>query len=109
MVIKIALPSTFHYTWDSIVSFLANKQLGEQLLATKCETFYLSDIFEKLNSLNKLLQGKDSDLISNEGVIVAFLRKLQFYQDNIRRCAFEQLASTSSDVNDEDLVLYIEY
>ena len=31
------------------------------------------------------------------------------YQDNARHCAFEKLASTSNDVNDEDLVLYSEY
>ena len=30
----------------SIVSFFANKQLGEQLLATKYDVFHLSDIFE---------------------------------------------------------------
>jgi len=98
--------------WDSIVSFLANTQLGEQLLATKCDVFYLSDIFEKLNLLNKQLQGKDSDLISSKGAITAFLRKLQLYKNNIRRRAFEQfpcLASISSDLHDEDLALYSEY
>ena len=97
--------------WDSIVSFLANTQLGEQLLATKCDVFYLSDIFEKLNLLNKQLQGKDSDLISSKGAITAFLRKLQLYKNNIRRRAFEQfpcLASISSDLHDEDLALYSE-
>ena len=44
--------------------------------------------------------------------IVAFLRKLQLYRSNIRRRTFEQfpcLASISSDVNDEDLVLCSEY
>ena len=102
----------FSILWDSIASFLANTKLGEQLLATKCEVFFLSDILEKLNSLNKQLQGKDADLISSEGAIAAFLRKLQLYQNNIRRRAFEQfpcLTSISSDVNDEDLVLYSEY
>lgn len=95
--------------WDSIVSFLANTQLGKQLLATKCDVFYLSDIFEKLNLLNKQLQGKDSDLLASKGAITAFLRKLQLYKNNIRRRAFEQfpcLASISSDLQDEDLALY---
>ena len=63
----------FIVLWDSIVSFLANTQLGEHLLATKCDVFYLSDIFEKLDSLNKQLHGKDADLISSKGAIVAFL------------------------------------
>ena len=98
--------------WDSIVSFLANTQLGEQLLAKKCDVFFLSDIFEKLNSLNKQLQGKDSDLISSKSAIAAFLRKLQLYTNNIRRHAFEQfpcLASVSNDLQDDDLALYGEY
>ncbi|XP_068228164.1 zinc finger BED domain-containing protein 5-like [Palaemon carinicauda] len=98
--------------WDSIVSFLANTQLGEQLLANKCDVFFLLDIFEKLNSLNKQLQGKDSDLIASKSSIVVFLRKLQLYKNNIRRRAFEQfsfLASVSSDLYDEDLALYGEY
>ena len=55
----------FIILWGSIVSFLANTQLGEKLLATKYDVFYLSDKFEKLNSLNKQLQGKDADLISS--------------------------------------------
>ena len=98
--------------WDAIVSFLADTQLGAKLLANKCDVFYLSDIFEKLNSLNKQLQGKDSDLISSKSAIAAFLRKLQLYKNNIRRRAFEQfpcLASVSSDLQDEDLELYGEY
>ena len=98
--------------WDAIVSFLADTQLGAKLLANKCDVFYLSDIFEKLNSLNKQLQGKDSDLISSKSAIAAFLRKLQLYKNNIRRRAFEQfpcLASVSSDLQDEDLELYCEY
>ena len=75
--------------WDSIVSFLADTQLGTKLLANKNDVFYLSDIFEKLNTLNKQLQGNDSDLISSKSAIAAFLRKLQLYKNYIRRCAFE--------------------
>ena len=98
--------------WDSIVSFLADTQLGAKLLANKCDVFYLSDIFEKFNSLNKQLQGNDCDLISSKSAIAAFLRKLQLYKNNIRRRAFEQfpcLACVSSDLQDEDLALYGEY
>lgn len=102
----------FTELWDTIVLFLDNTELGEQLLATKCDVFYLSDIFEKLNLLNKQLQGKNSDLISSKGAITAFLRKLQLYKINIRRRAFEQfpcLASISSDMHDDDIALYAEY
>ena len=76
--------------WDSIVLFLTDTQLGEQLLATKCDVFYLCDIFEKINFLNKQLQGRHSDLISSKGAITAFMRKLQLYKINIRHRAFKQ-------------------
>ena len=98
--------------WDFIVSFLADTQLGAKLLANKNDVFYLSDIFEKLNSLNKQLRGNDSNLISSKSAIAAFLRKLQLYKKNIWRRAFEQfhcLACVSSDLQDEDLALYGEY
>ncbi|XP_068225571.1 SCAN domain-containing protein 3-like [Palaemon carinicauda] len=58
------------------------------------------------------LQGKDSDLISSRSDIVAFLRKLQLYKNNIRRRTFEQfpcLASVSNYLKDDDLALYVEY
>ena len=84
---------------DSILSFLADTQLGAKLLANKNDVFYLSYIFEKLNSLNKQLRGNDSNLLSSKSAIAAFLRKLQF------PC----LTCVSSDLQDEDLVLYGEY
>ncbi|XP_068234170.1 SCAN domain-containing protein 3-like [Palaemon carinicauda] len=67
--------------------------------------------FERL-VLHTELQGKDSDLISSRIAIVAFLRKLQLYKNDIRCRASEQfpcLASVSSDLQDEDLALYGEY
>ncbi|XP_068224017.1 SCAN domain-containing protein 3-like, partial [Palaemon carinicauda] len=67
--------------------------------------------FERL-VLHTELQGKDSDLISSRSAIVAFLRKLQLYKNNISCRAFEQfpcLASVNSDLQDEDLALYGEY
>ena len=82
------------------------------MLATKCAVFHLSDVFDKLNLLNKELQGKDADLISSKSAITAFLSKLQLYKNNTRLRAFEQfpyLASISSDAIDEDLVLRREY
>ena len=71
--------------WDPIVSFLADTQLGAKLLANKSDVFYLSDIFEKPNTLNKQLQENYYDLISSKSAIAAFLRKLQLYKNNIRR------------------------
>uniref|UniRef100_A0A5S6Q6R6 DUF4371 domain-containing protein n=1 Tax=Trichuris muris TaxID=70415 RepID=A0A5S6Q6R6_TRIMR len=44
--------------WDSI-------DFGEKLIDAKADIFYLADIFQKLNLLNKALRGNDSDLISS--------------------------------------------
>ncbi|KFD65059.1 hypothetical protein M514_22776, partial [Trichuris suis] len=47
--------------WDTIVAFMPDKEYGEKLIDAKGDIFYLADIFQKLNLLNKALQGKDSD------------------------------------------------
>ena len=68
--------------------------------------------YQKLNSLNKQIQGKDSDLISSKSVIVAYPRKLQLYENNIRHRAFEQfhcLTSVSSELQNKDLAIYGEH
>ncbi|XP_064111224.1 SCAN domain-containing protein 3-like [Macrobrachium nipponense] len=50
--------------WDSVISFLSGIVIGQKLVDAKSDIFYLSDIFEKLNVLNKELQGNDSTLFS---------------------------------------------
>ena len=98
--------------WDSIVSFLDNKEIGGELVAMKCDIFYLSDVFEKLNSLNKLLQGQNSNLISSKEATTAFLGKLKLYSLNIARHAFDQfpnLASISDELQEDDSGVYVQH
>jgi hypothetical protein len=63
--------------WATIVLFSSDKQFGEEAFSVKCDTFYLSDIFEKLNLLNKTIN------LSCEEVITNFLGKLKLYWSNI--------------------------
>ncbi|XP_066981037.1 protein FAM200C-like [Macrobrachium rosenbergii] len=58
--------------WDSVISFLSGTELGQKLVDAKCN-IYLSDIFEKLNVLNKELQGNDSTLFSCKEAITPHL------------------------------------
>ena len=98
--------------WDSTLSFLDDSQFTEQLLAAKCDVYYLTDIFEKLNLLNKQLQGENYGLIFCKGAITTFQRKLQLYKTNINRRAFEQflcLVSICSDLHNDDLAWYGEH
>ncbi|XP_076324343.1 SCAN domain-containing protein 3-like [Tachypleus tridentatus] len=101
-----------------VVNHIKSNSLRDRLFHELCkqngEEFerLVLHIFEELNSLNKQLQGKDSDLINSKSAVAAFLRKLKLYKNNIRRRAFEQfpcLASVGSDLQDEDLALYGEY
>ena len=47
------------------------------------ENKLLSNKFEKLNVLNKQLQGKDFNLISCKCAVTVFLKRLQLYKNNI--------------------------
>ncbi|XP_068204554.1 SCAN domain-containing protein 3-like [Palaemon carinicauda] len=92
-----------------VVNHIKSNSLRDRLFHELCKQN--GEEFERI-VLHTELQGKDSDLISSRRAIVAFLRKLQLYKNNIRRRAFEQftcLASVSSDLQDEDLALYGEY
>ena len=78
----------------------------------KTHVVYLSDVFEKLNILNKQLQGCDSNLMSSKKAITAFMGKLKLYSANIARREFGQfcgLASISTDLTDDDCRIYVNH
>ena len=49
------------------------------------DTFYLTDIFEKLNKVNLQLQGTQTNLIQCKSVIMSFIDKLSLYKQNLSR------------------------
>ncbi|XP_076044738.1 protein FAM200C-like [Oratosquilla oratoria] len=70
------------------------------------------DIIEKLNVLNKELQGNDSSLFSRKEVITAFIGKHKLFWLNIGRWEFAQfpsLASISTELLDADLAVYVDH
>ncbi|KAI6651410.1 hypothetical protein LOD99_5217 [Oopsacas minuta] len=100
----------FAELWDSIQEFLTGKELGQAVTPTKNDCFYLTDIFEKLYSINRELQGQNSDLKLAKGVINAFVDKLHIFRSNIGRhesSQFPMLSKVSNNISDNDLEVYI--
>ncbi|XP_076058898.1 zinc finger BED domain-containing protein 5-like [Oratosquilla oratoria] len=96
----------------SVISFLSETELGQKLVDAKSDILYLSDIFEKLNVLNKELQGNDSTLFSCKEAITAFIGKLKLFWLNLGRREFAQfpsLASISTKLLDADLAVYVDH
>ena len=69
---------------------------------------YLTDSFDKLNSLNLQLQGQDVNLIYTKSVIISFISKLALYKQNICRREFYQFPSLQAapDITDAQLRVY---
>ncbi|XP_076066991.1 zinc finger MYM-type protein 6-like [Oratosquilla oratoria] len=87
-------------------------ELGQKLVDAKSDTLYLSDIFEKLNVLNKELQGNDSTLFSCKEAITKFIGKVKLLWLNLGRREFAQfpsLASISIELLDADLAVYVDH
>ena len=82
----------FHQLFDSIVEFLENDStLAEKVKMIRNDVAYLADIFEKLNIVNKQLQGNNTTLIQAKGVVLSFLSKLTLFRQNIARREFGHL------------------
>lgn len=91
--------------WDSDISFLSGTELGQKLSDAKCVIFYLMEIFDKL-------QGKDSILLSCKEGIALFNRKLKLFWLILGRWKFAKFPSlgvTSSELTDDDLVVYVKH
>ncbi|KFD45546.1 hypothetical protein M513_13573 [Trichuris suis] len=74
--------------WKTIVAFMSEKEYEDKLIEAKADIFYLADMFEKFDSLNKALQGRDNNLMNSKAAVVSFLKKLEVYWHNISRHVF---------------------
>ena len=84
----------FDESCDSIQEFLMGKELGQAVTPMKNDCFYLANIFEKLNSINRELYGQNSDLITCKR------------ESNIGRLEsshFPMLIKVSNNISDNDL------
>ncbi|XP_076044829.1 zinc finger MYM-type protein 6-like [Oratosquilla oratoria] len=79
----------------SVISFLSETELGQKLVDVKSNILYLSGIFEKLNVLNKELQGNDSTLFLCKEAITAFIGKLKLFWLNLGRQEFDPFFNLS--------------
>ncbi|KFD50507.1 hypothetical protein M513_08575 [Trichuris suis] len=98
--------------WKTIVAFMSEKEYEDKLIDAKADIFYLADMFEKFNSLNKALQGRDNNLMNSKAAVVSFLKKLEVYWHNIGRHEFLQfpnLKTIAEEVNDDDLLVYVNH
>nr|XP_042717488.1 protein ZBED8-like [Chrysemys picta bellii] len=79
---KGACLDRFYKLFDSVLEFLENKDdaLRANLIDSKNDTAYLTDLFNKFNETNLQLQGDELNLIKTKTVISAFVAKLLLYK-----------------------------
>lgn len=82
----------FMELFDVLSEFLNDKPEMTLLKSVDGQAFvsYLTDIFEKLNMLNKQLQGANKTLIDAKSKIFGFIGLLQLYKNNVSDKKFEQ-------------------
>ena len=93
--------------FDSIIEFMEEEghPLKSEILQSKCDIFYLSGIFEKLNVVNKQLQGRDANLITCKDAVTSFIKKLDllsFYMKRRELRHFPTLDKVANIIKDED-------
>ena len=77
------------YYWVFWISEDIEKQdLATELKKIKQNVAYLSDLFEKFNTVNLKVQGKKMTLIKTKSVISAFTEKLLLFKNNLARREF---------------------
>ncbi|CAH2108909.1 unnamed protein product [Euphydryas editha] len=82
----------FMQLFDTLGDFLSEKPEMKYLLTINGKAFvsYLADIFEKLNILNKQLQGPNKTLVDAKAKIFGFITNIELYQKHINNKNFEQ-------------------
>ena len=66
---------------------------------TKARIFYLADLFEHVNHLNKTLQGRNTNLVDCAEKVCSFLNKLSLWKMHLQKNEFAffcNLAKTAS-------------
>lgn len=109
---KGACFTRFYSLFESVLEFLESKDsdLKENLINSKADIAYLTDLFKKFNDINLQLQGDSLNLIKTKSVISAFLGKLKFMKQNISRREFSQFSNLSQvECLDEDIQTYVQH
>ncbi|XP_038669014.1 SCAN domain-containing protein 3-like [Scyliorhinus canicula] len=82
----------FMELFDELSDFLSDKPEMKHLLTVDGKAFvsYLADIFEKLNVLNKQLQGTNKTLVDAKAKIFGFISIIELCQKHISDKSFDQ-------------------
>lgn len=98
----------FFNLFDSVLEFLEEKeQLRENLITSKNDIAYLTDLFKVFNQVNLQLQGDDLNLIKTKNVIAAFAGKLLIFKRTLGRGEYNHFPTLSTvSAKPEDLLTY---
>ncbi|XP_065654638.1 zinc finger BED domain-containing protein 5-like [Hydra vulgaris] len=78
--------------FDTLSGFLSNKTEMQNRLTIDSKTYlsYLTDIFEKLNILNKKLQGTNKTLVDAKAKIFGFITSIELFEKDFYQKQFEK-------------------
>lgn len=108
----------FFELFDTVTEFLdtSHPVLSENLKQRKLELAYLTDIFEKMNEVNKKLQGNKMNLIKAKGIISSFIAKFDILKFNIGRkepiqfpTLEECLMSVTPELPEDKILIFIDH
>ena len=103
----------FYTLFNSVLDVFqeSNPELYDQLISSKTDIAYLTEMFSKFNEVNLQLQGDETSLIKAKSALSAFFSKLQLYCRNLGRREFRQFPCLSDlekkmGVKDDDITVY---
>ncbi|XP_071042039.1 SCAN domain-containing protein 3-like [Parasteatoda tepidariorum] len=102
----------FMELFDTLSDFLSDKPEMKCLLTVDGKAFvsYLANIFEKLNILNKQLQGTNKTLVDAKAKIFGFVTLIELCQKSIKKKNFEQFHWLQKcEVNDTALLVIVDH
>lgn len=102
----------FMELFDNISEFLNDKPEMKHLLTINGKAYmsYLTDIFEKLNKLNKELQGSNKTLVDAKAKIFGFATFIELCQNNVNNKNFGQFYWLQRcEVTDEAVRVIVEH
>lgn len=102
----------FFNLFDSVLDFLEDRdeKLRENLITSKNDIAYLTDLFKIFNQVNLQLQGDELNLIKTKNVIAAFAGKLLLFKRNLGRGEYNHFPTLSAvSAKPEDLLTYCQH
>ena len=101
----------FLAVFDTVIEFFStkNSELSIKLQERKNDIAYLSDLYGKFNVLNKLLQGKNLNLIKVKASLTSFTNKLELFERNFKKdqfCQFSSLENLKQQLSKDEVEIY---